>query len=459
MAKKKTKFVCQNCGSVSPKWMGRCVDCGMWNTFVEEVEESTKDNRGFKAVKGESSKPIQINKLQIEREERFTTGIDEFDRVLGGGLVIGSLVLIGGNPGIGKSTLLIQVSNRMAVLGKKVLYVSGEESIYQIKMRAKRLGLENENLYLLGENNLDVISRHMDEMSPDVVIIDSIQTMFSPDVASAPGSVSQVRESTGKLMKICKLNDISTFIVGHVTKDGSIAGPRVLEHMVDTVVYFEGDRYNAYRMVRAVKNRFGSTNELGLFEMKDNGLNEINNPSSILISERPDGVSGSSITCVVEGTRSMLVEIQALVSPASVGIPRRTSIGIESSRLSLLLAVLEKRVGVNIISQDVYLNVIGGLKLNEPSIDLAIVASLVSSYKNKEIDSKTMMLGEIGLTGEVRSVGFIEKRILEGKNLGFKKAIVPQSNMKNLEKIKGIEIIGVDNVKSALNAALGGKGK
>lgn len=455
MAKKKTKFICQNCGSVQLKWMGRCPDCDEWNTLVEELEEKVVDRRNIKFIdKISSKKPIKINEIEIGKEERFKTNIDEFDRVLGGGIVKGSLVLIGGAPGIGKSTLLIQVAKILDNIGKKVLYVSGEESVAQIKLRSDRLEIKSDDIYLFGENNLYNIEKIVEELEPEILIIDSIQTMYNPDLSSAPGSVSQVRDSTSALMKLCKGRGISTFIVGHVTKDGGLAGPRVLEHMVDTVIYFEGDRYNTYRMIRAVKNRFGSTNELGLFEMNDKGLKEILNPSSVLISERNKEVSGSCISSIMEGTRPILVEVQALVSPSNIGIPRRTSLGIESSRLSLLLAVLEKRIGINASSKDVYLNIVGGLKFSEPAMDLAIISSIVSSHKNISISEKTVVIGEVGLTGEVRGVSFLEKRLLEAKKLGFEKAIIPKSNLKNVKDIKELKIYGVDNVKNALNIIL-----
>ncbi len=455
MAKKKTKFICQNCGTVQLKWMGRCPDCDEWNTLVEELEETTVDRRNVKFIdKISAKKPIKINEIEIGKEERFKTGIEEFDRVLGGGIVKGSLVLIGGAPGIGKSTLLIQVAKILDNIGKKVLYVSGEESVAQIKLRSDRLDIKSEDIYLFGENNLYNIEKIVEELEPEILIIDSIQTMYNPDLSSAPGSVSQVRDSTSSLMKICKGRGISTFIVGHVTKDGGLAGPRVLEHMVDTVIYFEGDRYNTYRMIRAVKNRFGSTNELGLFEMNDKGLKEILNPSSVLISERNKEVSGSCISSIMEGTRPILVEVQALVSPSNVGIPRRTSLGIESSRLSLLLAVLEKRIGINASSKDVYLNIVGGLRLSEPGMDLAIISSIVSSHKNISISEKTVVIGEVGLTGEVRGVSFLEKRLLEAKKLGFEKAIIPKSNLKNVKEIDELKIYGIDNVKNALNIIL-----
>ncbi|HSQ33397.1 MAG TPA: DNA repair protein RadA, partial [Peptostreptococcaceae bacterium] len=429
--------------------------CENWNTFIEEIEDKKASKEIF-AIDKNSAKPVSINSLEVNGEERFSTDINELDRVLGGGVVKGSLVLVGGDPGIGKSTLLIQVSNNVSQSGKKVLYISGEESIYQLKMRAKRLGINSDNLYVLAENNLNIIEGYLENIKPDLIIVDSIQTVFSPDITSAPGTVIQVREGTSRFMKISKKIGISTFIVGHVTKEGSLAGPKLLEHMVDTVLYFEGERFNTYRMVRAVKNRFGSTNELGVFEMRDVGLVELENPSKILISEKPKGVSGSVIVATVEGTRPMLLELQALVAPTSFGIPKRAATGVDYNRVGLLMAVLEKRVGMQIQNQDVYINVVGGIKVNEPAMDLGIVVSIASSFRNIEIDEKTVVIGEVGLTGEVRAVSFIDKRIMECKKLGFKKIIIPKSNYKSLEDIKGVNIWPVENVREAINVALEG---
>jgi DNA repair protein RadA/Sms len=455
MAKIKTKYVCQECGYENSKWLGKCPECENWNTFIEEIEDKKASKEIF-AIDKNSAKPVSINSLEVKGEERFSTNINELDRVLGGGVVKGSLVLVGGDPGIGKSTLLIQVSNNVSQSGKKVLYISGEESIYQLKMRAKRLGINSDNLYVLAENNLNIIEGYLENIKPDLIIVDSIQTVFSPDITSAPGTVSQVREGTSRFMKISKKIGISTFIVGHVTKEGSLAGPKLLEHMVDTVLYFEGERFNTYRMVRAVKNRFGSTNELGVFEMRDVGLVELENPSKILISEKPKGVSGSVIVATVEGTRPMLLELQALVAPTSFGIPKRAATGVDYNRVGLLMAVLEKRVGMQIQNQDVYINVVGGIKVNEPAMDLGIVVSIASSFRNIEIDEKTVVIGEVGLTGEVRAVSFIDKRIMECKKLGFKKIIIPKSNYKSLEDIKGVNIWPVENVREAINVALEG---
>ncbi|MCC0638209.1 MULTISPECIES: DNA repair protein RadA [unclassified Clostridioides] len=454
MAKIKTKYVCQSCGYETAKWLGKCPECTKWNTFVEEVDQKSTKKEVF-IIDKSSSKPVSITSIESKEEERFTTDIKELDRVLGGGIVKGSLVLVGGDPGIGKSTLLIQVSSNVANLGKTVLYITGEESESQIKMRAKRLGINSENLYIFAENNLSIIESYLESVNPQLIILDSIQTVFSPEISSAPGTVSQIKEGTSKFMKISKKMGISTFIVGHVTKEGSLAGPKLLEHMVDTVLYFEGERYNTYRLVRAVKNRFGSTNELGVFEMRDLGLVELDNPSKILISEKPKDVAGSVIISTVEGTRPMLLELQALVSPTSFGIARRTSTGVDYNRVGMLLAVLEKRVGLQIQNQDVYINIVGGIKINEPSIDLGIAISVASSFRNIPIDEDIAVTGEVGLTGEVRSVSFIEKRIAECKKLGFKKIVVPRSNYDVVKDTKGIEIWPVDNLRQAINIVLG----
>ncbi|MGX9758708.1 DNA repair protein RadA [Clostridioides difficile] len=454
MAKIKTKYVCQSCGYETAKWLGKCPECTKWNTFVEEVDQKSTKKEVF-IIDKSSSKPVSITSIESKEEERFTTDIKELDRVLGGGIVKGSLVLVGGDPGIGKSTLLIQVSSNVAKLGRTVLYITGEESESQIKMRAKRLGINSENLYIFAENNLSIIESYLESVNPELIILDSIQTVFSPEISSAPGTVSQIKEGTSKFMKISKKMGISTFIVGHVTKEGSLAGPKLLEHMVDTVLYFEGERYNTYRLVRAVKNRFGSTNELGVFEMRDLGLVELDNPSKILISEKPKDVAGSVIISTVEGTRPMLLELQALVSPTSFGIARRTSTGVDYNRVGMLLAVLEKRVGLQIQNQDVYINIVGGIKINEPSIDLGIAISVASSFRNIPIDEDIAVTGEVGLTGEVRSVSFIEKRIAECKKLGFKKMVVPRSNYDVVKDTKGIEIWPVDNLRQAINIVLG----
>lgn len=452
MAKIKTKFICQNCGYENYKWMGKCPSCNEWNSFVEEIDEKkSKIKKDLKDIK-----IANIKDVKIDEEDRFKTDIAEMDRVLGGGIVKGSLILVGGDPGIGKSTLLIQIANNLSNKGLKVLYVSGEESVKQIKIRAERIKLESKELYILSETNLDIIKGIIENVSPDILIIDSIQTVYNPDISSAPGSVGQVREGTHILMNIAKRKNIATFLVGHVTKEGSIAGPRVLEHMVDTVLYFEGEAYHSYRILRAIKNRFGSTNEIGMFEMRDIGLVEVQNPSKILISERPRDTSGTIVVPSLEGTRPMLVELQSLVSPTMFGMPRRVAMGIDYNRVILMIAVLEKKVGYNMESYDVYANIVGGLKTKEPAIDLGIISSIASSYRDIPIDSKLTIVGEVGLTGEVRRVNFIEKRIKEAENLGFNTAIVPKANIKDLNKTKGINIIGVNNVLEALDIVLGG---
>lgn len=459
MAKIKTKYVCQSCGYENPKWLGKCPECMKWNTFVEEIEDkSSKSNhRETFVIDKSSQKPVNINSITIKHEERFSSGINELNRVLGGGIVRGSLVLVGGDPGIGKSTLLLQVSESVAQSGKKVLYISGEESESQIKMRAERLNAKSENLFIMAENNLNMIEHNLEGFDPDLIILDSIQTVFTPDIASAPGTVSQIKEGTSRFMRISKKMGISTFVVGHVTKEGSLAGPKIMEHMVDTVLYFEGERYNTYRLIRAVKNRFGSTNELGVFEMSEKGLQELENPSKALISEKPENASGSVIVSTVEGTRPMLLELQALVSPTSFGIPRRTATGIDFNRVNLLLAVLEKRAGMQIQNQDVYLNIVGGIKINEPSMDLGVILAVASGFRNIPISGEVAVTGEVGLTGEIRGVSYIEKRISECRKLGFKKIIIPKSNYEAVKDVKGIEIWPVENVRQAINMVLRGE--
>ncbi|MGI5997185.1 MAG: DNA repair protein RadA [Lutispora sp.] len=449
MAKLKTKYVCTECGCESPKWMGKCPECNQWNTFIEEVD--TKLAAGSSASLLNVAKPQKMNDISMEEEMRLSTGLGELDRVLGGGIVKGSLVLVGGDPGIGKSTLLLQLSDNVAKKGHKVLYVSGEESAKQIKIRAQRMNSDSESIYLLSENNMEYIQQNIQDINPDLLIIDSIQTVYNPSILSAPGSVSQVRDATGNLMRIAKGEGITVFIVGHVTKAGAIAGPRVLEHMVDTVLYFEGDSHMSYRILRAVKNRFGSTNELGIFEMGDRGLAEVINPSQMLLSGRMKGVSGSAIIASMEGTRPMLVEVQALLSYTSFGVPRRAATGADYNRVVLLMAVLEKRVGLQLQNYDSYVNVVGGIKLNEPSSDLGIIASIASSYKDKEIDDGTVIIGEVGLAGEVRAVNFIEKRINEAYKLGFSKCIIPYNNYKNLKDVANIKVYGVRSVEEALD--------
>lgn len=459
MAKVKSKYVCQNCGYENPKWLGKCPECLQWNTFVEEIEEkmTPRQESLAKQASRSTSRPVSINSIAPKREERFSTSIPELDRVLGGGVIPGSLVLVGGDPGIGKSTLLLQVSNNVAETGKKVLYISGEESENQIKMRAKRLKISSDNLYIYTENNLAAIELQIAEVEPDMVIVDSIQTMISPEINSAPGTISQIKEGTSKFMKISKSKSISTFIVGHVTKEGTLAGPKLLEHMVDTVLYFEGERYNTYRLLRAVKNRFGSTNELGVFEMKSDGLVELENPSKVLIAEKPNDVSGSVIVSTVEGTRSMLLELQALVAPTNFGYPRRTTTGVDNNRVALILAVLEKVIGMQVQSQDVFVNIIGGLRINEPSMDLGIALAIASSFRNIPVDASVVVTGEIGLTGELRTVSFIEKRIMECEKLGFKKMVIPKGNyLEEFKKDYRIELVPVYNLRQAIREVLGG---
>ncbi|MCX7695338.1 MAG: DNA repair protein RadA [Caloramator sp.] len=453
MPKIKTKFICQECGYESPKWMGKCPECGVWNSLVEEVEQNI--DKTYIATTNVIM-PLTVDEIEVTEEERLKTGSDELDRVLGGGIVRGSLILVGGDPGIGKSTLLLQVSKNLSLNGYKVFYISGEESEKQIKIRAQRLKVKGSNLYIVSETNLDILEKHIQNLKPDIIIVDSIQTMFKMELQSAPGSVSQVRESTLAFMRIAKSLSIPIFIVGHVTKEGAIAGPRVLEHMVDTVLYFEGERHHTYRVIRAVKNRFGSTNEIGIFEMKGDGLKEVLNPSEVMLSGRPEDVPGSAVVCSLEGTRPVLVEIQALTSATAFGMPRRMATGIDYNRVVLLMAVLEKRVGMQLQTFDAYINVVGGLKLDEPACDLGIVCAIASSFRNIPIDSKTVVIGELGLTGEVRGVNFIEKRILEAQKLGFERCIIPYENLKAIEDKLDINVIGVKNIYEVLEEVLGG---
>lgn len=448
MAKVKTVFVCNECGYESPKWLGKCPACNQWNTFYEEKISKTSDFLlGDKTRK--SATPKELHTVESKNELRKSTGFDELDRVLGGGLVKGSLVLLGGEPGIGKSTLILQICDKVHGEGK-VLYVSGEESAEQIKIRADRLELKSRDILFLGETDMDVIEQAIKEINPKLVIIDSIQTMYSDQITSAAGTVSQVREITARIMKICKQNQITTIIIGHVTKEGNIAGPRVLEHMVDTVLYLEGERYFSYRILRGVKNRFGSTNEVGMFEMQNEGLVEITNPSSVLISDREDNPAGSVIVATMEGTRPLLIEMQALTTPSVFGIPKRATNGIDHNRLTLLVAVLEKKVGFILGNQDVYLNVVSGIKITEPAIDLGVLMATASSLKNVSIPKDVVVIGEVGLTGEVRTVNMIEKRLKEAEKLGFRKCIIPQSNKKLLKDTYKLDIIGVKNVSEAI---------
>lgn len=448
MAKgKKSVFFCQNCGHEENKWLGQCPMCKEWNTFVEEPVSFSK-SASAKQIK--DVEVVALKHVETDQEERIKTKIEELDRVLGGGIVPGSLLLVGGDPGIGKSTLLLQVCQRLCEDKHQVLYISGEESLKQIKLRANRMGEFTEDLLLLCETNLEIVKNVIQKRKPEVVIIDSIQTMYSEEVASAPGSVSQVRESTNVFMQLAKGLGISIFIVGHVTKEGTVAGPRVLEHMVDTVLYFEGDRHASYRILRGVKNRFGSTNEIGVFEMRQNGLVEVENPSEFMLNGKPENASGSVVACSMEGTRPILIEIQALVCSSNFGVPRRTAAGTDYNRVNLLMAVLEKRVGIHLSNYDAYVNIAGGIKMNEPAVDLGIVMAVVSSYKNQPIDEKTIVFGEVGLSGEVRAVNMPEQRVVEAKKLGFTTCIMPEVSREVVKNIKGIKIIGVKTINEAL---------
>ena len=459
MAKKKTKFICQNCGYESAKWMGKCPACNEWNSMTEEVEITANKNQrrtAFTHSDQSMSKPTSITAIGTEQEPRVMTDSNELNRVLGGGIVPGSLLLIGGDPGIGKSTLLLQVSSQLANNKYDVLYISGEESVKQTKLRAVRLGVTSDHLYVYSETDMGMIEQAINDMNPNFVIIDSIQTVFHPDVTSAPGSVSQVRECTAELMRLAKTKGIAIFIVGHVTKEGNIAGPRLLEHMVDTVLYFEGERHHTYRILRAVKNRFGSTNEMGIFEMKEGGLEEVLNPSEIFLEERSQGAAGSTVVASMEGTRPILVEIQALISPSIFPNPRRMATGIDHNRVSLLMAVLEKRVGLLLQNQDAYLKVTGGVKLGEPAVDLAIIVSIASGFRDVPTRATDCIVGEVGLTGEVRRVSRIEQRVKEAAKLGFERIIVPANNLGGWTPPSGIKVIGVNSVSEALKFALGG---
>ena len=447
MAKAKTIFVCSECGNESPKWLGKCPACNSWNTFYEQkIEKYTEENKIEKKI---NNTPKPLNTYVGQEANRTSTGYLELDRVLGGGLVKGSLILLGGEPGIGKSTLILQLCEKVQGEGE-VLYVSGEESAEQIKLRADRLEVKNDELLFLGETDIDVVKEAIGETKPKLVIIDSIQTMYSDEISAAAGSVSQVREITAQIMRVCKSQQITTVIIGHVTKEGNIAGPRVLEHMVDTVLYLEGERYNTYRILRAVKNRFGSTNEIGMFEMKQEGMCEVTNPSDILITERDDNPSGSCIVASVEGSRPILVELQALTSQTVFGVPKRTANGFDYNRLAVLIAVLEKRAGLLIGNQDVYLNIAGGMKLSEPAIDLGIIVTVASAYKNVSIPQNCVIMGEVGLTGEVRRINLIEKRLKEAEKLGFKTCIIPENNKKGLKDEYKLDIIGVKNIGDTL---------
>jgi len=443
-SKAKIIYVCQNCGYSSPRWIGKCPACDEWSTFVEEITTKDKLNN----IDISSSKAISISEISPDQSHRLFTNIVEMDRVLGGGLIRGSTVLIGGDPGIGKSTLALQILGGLSDSTVKALYISGEESSQQIKLRAERIGIISDNLFVITENNLESIFNEIDSISPEVIVIDSIQTTYSNELPSAPGSVGQIRECASKTIQFAKSRSVSAFLIGHVTKEGSIAGPKVLEHLVDTVLYFEGGKSHSYRILRAVKNRYGSTNEIGVFEMTSKGLKEVKNPSEIFLSERPLNTSGSVVTPSIEGTRPILVEIQALVSPCNFGVPRRTTIGLDSNRVSLLVAVLEKRAGLNITSQDIFMNVAGGVRIDEPAVDLGICISLVSSFLNKPVAPETIVFGEVGLAGEIRGVSQIGLRLKEAEKLGFKNFVIPDINKESIKKNK--KCIGAGNINQAI---------
>lgn len=454
--KTSTIFFCQNCGHESAKWMGQCPACREWNTFVEEtVSKSERKAAGASGRTGTRQEPCVLSEVTIREENKLLTGIGELDRVLGGGIVQGSLTLVGGDPGIGKSTLLLQVCRNLSEAGHSVLYISGEESQVQIKMRADRIGSFTENMLLLCETNLGDVEEVIRRKKPEIVVIDSIQTMFSDSVSAAPGSVSQVRESTGVLLQLAKGLGVSVFIVGHVTKEGTVAGPRVLEHMVDTVLYFEGDRHASYRILRGVKNRFGSTNEIGVFEMREQGLTEVANPSEYMLNGRPEDASGSVVACTMEGTRPLLVEIQALVCHSNFGIPRRQSTGTDFNRVNLLMAVLEKRSGIQLAGCDAYVNITGGMKIVEPAIDLGIVLAILSSFRNHTLSPKLIAFGEVGLSGEVRAVSMAKQRVAEARKLGFEICVLPMVSAKECMQEgsgeDGMEIIGVRTVQDAID--------
>lgn len=457
MAKAKTKHVCQDCGHTAPRWLGQCPDCGAWGTFVEEIEapvaakavaSKTAASGGFARTSGPARSPLPLREVELTHEDRLRTGVGEFDRVLGGGLLRGAFVLVAGDPGIGKSTLMTQLGRMLP--GQRILYVTGEESPRQVKLRAQRLGVDSDAFQLLAETNVEDIAHAVLETRPDVLVVDSIQTLFRPDIESAPGSVSQVRESAATLMHLAKSLEMPTFVVGHVTKAGQVAGPRVLEHMVDTVLQFEGDGHHSYRVLRALKNRFGSTNEIGVFEMKSDGLHEVSNPSELFLSERQYGASGSAVVCTLEGTRPLLVEVQALVAPTAYGTPQRTATGFDGRRLQVLLAVLERRAGRRLSTSDVFVSVAGGVRLEEPSADLGVAIAIASSLADVPADSNTVALGEIGLGGEVRSVGQIELRLKEAARLGFTQALVPKAGLKGLLPPKGLDVVPVATLREAL---------
>lgn len=451
--KGKSVFVCSDCGTESPKWMGRCPGCGAWNTMVEEILAEAPKGGHKSTTIASSSKPETLSKISTDEDSRVSTGMGELDRVLGGGIVQGSLVLIGGDPGIGKSTILLQICEHLGS-SQKILYVSGEESQRQIKLRADRLNVKTENLHIYSETNMTNIISCIYQEKPDILIVDSVQTMFNPDISPAPGSVSQIRDVAATLMRIAKEESIATFLVGHVTKEGSIAGPKILEHIVDCVLYFEGEQQRSYRIIRAIKNRFGSTNEIGVFEMSSEGLIEVPNPSLAMLSGRPEGEAGSCILCTMEGTRPVLAEVQALAASSSFGNPRRMSTGVDLSRTLMLLAVMEKRLGFHISSHDVYVNVVGGLRMMEPAADLGVMLAIASSFRNKPLDSGLVAIGEVGLAGELRACNFLENRIAEAEKLGFTKCLIPSSGKVKLENFDKIEVCTYSNIQQVLQDVL-----
>ncbi len=454
MAKSRPRYVCQECGHEAHKWMGKCAGCGAWNTLVEEAPKSEVKARVPKtSTNGSSSaRPQALSEVELGEESRLRSGVDEFDRVMGGGIMKSSFSLIAGDPGIGKSTLMTELGRYLP--NRRILYVTGEESTRQVKIRANRLGVQSDSFLLLSETNVEEISAAVQDVDPDLLVVDSIQTIFRPDLSSAPGSVSQVRESTASLLKLTKENEFSTFLVGHVTKKGTIAGPRVLEHMVDTVLYFEGDRHHAYRILRSVKNRFGPANEIGVFEMKETGLREVRNPSEIFLSERGYGVSGSTVVCSLEGTRPVLVEIQALVTPSSYGTPQRTVTGFDSRRLQMILAVLEKRVGLAFSDYDVFVNIAGGVKLDEPAVDMGVAVAAASSFRDIPTDTAAVLIGEVGLGGEIRTVSQLEPRLKEASKLGFDRAVVPKNNLKGLTLDPDLGVEGVRHLRDVMDMVL-----
>ena len=453
MAKAKTVFYCTNCGNETPRWQGKCPACGAWNTIEEHIEKSVPVGRAKSAPVGQSRKPQRISEVTSGGELRFSTGMGELDRVLGGGAVAGSLVLVGGAPGIGKSTLLLQICTSLCV-GRKVLYISGEESERQLKLRADRLGVVPDSLYILSETRLSDIMEAVSQLEPDILIVDSIQTLYNEENESAPGSISQVKDCTMTLMQLSKSQGITVFVVGHINKDGNIAGPKVLEHMVDCVLYFEGDPNSTYRLLRAAKNRFGSTNEIGVFEMQDAGLVEVPNPSQMLLEGRPEGASGTCVACVMEGTRPVLAEVQTLVTKTTFNVPRRAADGFDFNRAVLLLAVMEKRAGMKLNLFDAYLNVIGGLRLDEPGADLPVILAVASSYRDQPIADDLVVIGEVGMTGEIRSVSHLNQRLGEASRLGFKKCMIPRSSSEKLEIPDGMTVYRVRNVREAIEAAM-----